>query len=76
MTKTSISAVIAISAILSILLTSIAIAGDSFAMNPASKKLDDRANELDPEPEQAKKDGNDPKAFAKRLAAKKLRERA
>ena len=76
MTKTSITAVIAISAILSILFSSIAIAGESFALNPASKKLNDRANELDQESEQAKKDGNDPKAFAKSLVAKKLRERA
>jgi hypothetical protein len=57
-------------------LTSVAIAGDSFSLNPAYKKLNDRANELNQESEQAKKDSNDPKAFAKSLAAKKLRERA
>lgn len=37
-------------------MTSIVITGDSFALNPASKKLNDRANELDQESEQSKKD--------------------
>lgn len=55
MTKSNISVVIAISTIFSILLTSIAITGESSALNPASKKLNDRASELDKESEQAKK---------------------
>jgi hypothetical protein len=74
MTKNKYEAVIAISAIVSILLTSIAIAEDSLYWTLHPKKLHNRANELDEESEQAKKDGNDPKAFTKSLAAKKLRE--
>ena len=49
---------------------------ESFADHPASKKLKDAANALDKEAEQAKKDGNDVKSFAKSLTAKKLREKA
>lgn len=62
--------------ILSLIIASTAIMGESFALNPASKKLNDRANALDREAEQAQKDGNDAKAFAKSLTAKKLREKA
>jgi hypothetical protein len=47
-------------------LTSIVITGDSFALNTASKKLNDRANELDQESEKAKKD------VAKKLHFRKL----
>jgi hypothetical protein len=49
---------------------------ESFADHPASKKLNDRSKALDKEAEQAKKDGNDVKSFAKSLTAKKLREKA
>jgi len=49
---------------------------ESFADHPASKKLNDRSKALDKEAEQAKKDGNDVKSFAKSFAANKLREKA
>jgi len=62
--------------ILSVIMASTAIMSESFASHPASKKLNDRANSLDKDSEQAKKDGNDVKSFAKSLAAKKLREKA
>jgi hypothetical protein len=61
---------------LSVIIASTAIVGESFANHPASKKLNDSANALDKEAEQAKKNGNDVKSFAKSLAAKKLREKA
>ena len=57
--------------ILSVIISSTAIMSESFALNPASKKLNDRINALDKEAEQAQKDGNDAKAFAKSLTAKK-----
>ncbi len=62
--------------ILSVIMASAAIMYESFADHPASKKLNDRASELDKESDQVKKDGNDVKSFAKSLAAKKLREKA
>ncbi|ALI34580.1 hypothetical protein NMY3_00366 [Candidatus Nitrosocosmicus oleophilus] len=62
--------------ILSVIMASTAIISESFADHPASKKLKDRANALDKEAEQAKKDGNDVKSFAKSFAANKLRENA
>ncbi|MDF0681172.1 MAG: hypothetical protein P0116_09430 [Candidatus Nitrosocosmicus sp.] len=62
--------------ILSVIIASTAIVGESFADHPASKKLKDKANALDKEAEQAKKDGNDVKSFAKSLTAQKLREKA
>ena len=57
--------------ILSVIIAATAIMNESFALNPASKKLNDRINALDKEAEQAQKDGNDAKAFAKSLTAKK-----
>ena len=62
--------------ILSVIIASTAIVVESFADHPASKKLNDRSKALDKEAEQAKKDGNDVKSFAKSLTAKKLREKA
>ena len=62
--------------ILSVIMASTAIVGELFADHPASTKLKDKANALDKEAEQAKKDGNDVKSFAKSLTAKKLREKA
>ena len=62
--------------ILSVIIASTAIVAESFADQPASKKLNDRAKALDKEAEQAKKDGNDVKSFAKSLTAQKLREKA
>ena len=62
--------------ILSVIMASTSIMNESFADHPASKKLNDRASELDKESDQVKKDGNDVKSFAKSLAAKKLREKA
>lgn len=62
--------------ILSVIIASTAIMSEAFAFNPASKKLNDWANDLEKEAEQAQKDGNDAKAFAKSLTAKKLREKA
>jgi hypothetical protein len=59
-----------------VFIASTSIVDESFADHPASKKLSDRANALDKESDQAKKNGNDVKSFAKSLAAKKLREKA
>jgi len=70
--KTSLIAI----TILSVIIASTAIVAESFADQPASKKLNDRAKALDKEAEQAKKDGNDVKSFAKSLTAQKLREKA
>jgi hypothetical protein len=62
--------------ILSVIMASTSIMNESFADHPASKKLNDRASGLDKESDQAKKDGNNVKSFAKSLTAKKLREKA
>ena len=70
--KTSLIAI----TILSVIIASTAIVAESFADHPVSKKLNDRAKALDKEAEQAKKDGNDVKSFAKSLTAQKLREKA
>ena len=59
-----------------VFIASTSIVDESFANHPASKKSNDRANALDKESDQAKKNGNDVKSFAKSLAAKKLREKA
>jgi len=75
MQKTYKISILALS-IISVIMASTAIMSESFADHPASKKLNDRANALDKEADQAKKDGNDVKSFAKSLAAKKLREKA
>ena len=60
--------------ILSVIMATTTIMSESLA-HPASKKLNDRATALDKEAEQAKKDGNDVKSFAKSFAASKLREK-
>ena len=62
--------------ILSVIMASTSIMNESFADHPASKKLNDRASELDKESDQVKKDGNDVKSFAKSLAAKKKKKKA
>jgi len=74
--RTSYNIVLIAITILSLMIASMVMISDSFALNSASKKLNDRANALDKEAEQAQRNDNDAKAFAKSLTVEKLREKA